>query len=466
MGLSLRRRRTASPELQRSGDVLSLQQYLEMFTFNNVQYPFTSYGGTLGEKEEEPERTFAGYVSAGYKQNGVIFACMLARLLMFSEARFQFRQLRSGRPGDLFGTSELAILEKPWVNATTGDLLARMEQDTSLAGNFYALERRNSLWRMRPDWVGIVLGSQEEDESLADLMTEVLGYVYYPGGPHSGKEPVPLLPEEVCHYAPIPDPAARFRGMSWLTPVIRELMADSAMTTHKSKFLENGATPNLFIKLDPVVQPEAANKWIELFEQKFGEARGTAYLNAYKTLILGGGADVTPIGADMKQLDFKVVQGHGETRIAAAAGTPPVIVGLSEGLEAATYSNYALAMRRFADLTMRPLWRKAAGALATIIRVPRNAELWYDDRDIPALKKDVKDAAEVQQMQAATVQILFNTGFEPDAILDAVSAGDFMRLKGKHTGKSSVQLQPADEGTSQNGQVSEKDAQAALPAAS
>jgi hypothetical protein len=63
----------------------------------------------------------------------------------------------------------------------------------------------------------------------------------------------------------------------------------------------------------------------------------------------------------MKQIDFKVTQGHGETRIAAAAGVPPIIVGLSEGLEAATYSNYGQARRRFADVTMRPLWRERGG---------------------------------------------------------------------------------------------------------
>jgi phage portal protein BeeE len=57
-----------------------------------------------------------------------------------------------------------------------------------------------------------------------------------------------------------------------------------------------------------------------------------------------------------------VTQGAGETRIAAAAGVPPVIVGLSEGLQAATYSNYSQARRRFADGTMRPLWRNAAVA--------------------------------------------------------------------------------------------------------
>src|SRR5205823_2138143 len=32
----------------------------------------------------------------------------------------------------------------------------------------------------------------------------------------------------------------RWRGMSWLTPVLREIQADTATTRHKQKFFENG----------------------------------------------------------------------------------------------------------------------------------------------------------------------------------------------------------------------------------
>jgi hypothetical protein len=136
-------------------------------------------------------------------------------------------------------------------------------------------------------------------------------------------------------------------------------------------------------------------------------------LNAYKTLYLGGGADVKVIGTDLKQIDFKVTQGAGETRIAAAAGVPPIIVGLSEGLESATYSNYGQARRRFADGTMRPLWRNAAGSLARIMEMPGDSELWYDDRDIPFLQEDMKDEAEIQQLQSAAIRQLVDAGFKP-----------------------------------------------------
>jgi hypothetical protein len=148
---------------------------------------------------------------------------------------------------------------------------------------------------------------------------------------------------------------------------------------------------------------------------------------------------VKTIGADMKQIDFKEVQGHGETRICAAARVPPIIVGLSEGLDAATYSNYGQARRAYADLWARPQWRNVAGSLARVLKMPAGADLWYDDRGIPFLQEDQADEANIQQTQAITVRELINAGYEPDSVQKFIASGDWTVLK--HTGLVSVQLQ-------------------------
>ena len=415
---------------------LALSDYITLL--NTFSYQGNAY--QLGSKQEEIGGDYRSLVAGAYKRDGVVFACLLVRMLLFSEARFQFRRLRNGRPGDLYGTAALRPLEQPWPGATTGDLLARMEQDASLAGNFFAARRPGGrIKRMRPDWVTIVLGSERDDVDATSLDAEVLGYLYHPGGHHSSVDPVVLDRSEVAHYAPIPDPDAAFRGMSWLTPVLAEVMADKAATEHKLRFFENGATPNIIVSM-PQMPAETYREWVELFREG---NEGVA--NAYKTLFLGGGADPKVVGADFKQLDFKITQGAGETRIAAAAGVPPVIVGLSEGLQAATYSNYGQARRRFADGTMRPLWRNAAGSLAAIVDVPPDSELWYDDRDIPFLQEDQRDAAEILSIQAQAIRTLIDGGFDPEKAVAAVSAGDLRQLQ--HTGLLSVQLRPPGEGT-------------------
>lgn len=435
MGLLARLGLQREPERSTGIGALSFDQWLSWMTYQGNQYPFMPAMSMSGQPREEPEPTFEGYVHGAYRTNGVVFACMLARLSLFSEARFQFRQIRSGRPGDLFGTEELRILERPWENATTGDLLARAIQDADLAGNFYAVRRQGTIRRLRPDWVTIVIGSELDAEQPGFASdAEVIGYLYKPGGPRGASDPEVLFPDEVAHFAPIPDPTARFRGMSWLTPVVREIMADQAATDHKLTYFERGATPNLAVSLDASVGAEAFSTFVEAFKLRHGDLE-----DAYRTIFLGGGADIKVVGSDLRQIDFKETQGGGETRIAAAAGVPPVIVGLSEGLEAATYSNYAQARRRFADLTMRPLWRNIAGSLQSIIEVPAGSELWYDDRDIPFLQEDVKDAAEIVEVHSRAIRNLTDGGYTPESVVDAVVSGDLRRLS--HTGLLSVQMQ-------------------------
>ena len=433
MGLSLSRRR--KPEVERSDFAnLSLNEYLAQ-AMSQFTYQGNSY--SLPGAAQEQITDYTGYAQRAYASNGVVFACMDVRAKLFSEARFQFRSRKNGRAGAMFGTPDLAILEKPWANGTTGDLLYRMIQHVDLAGNAFVVTKPSNgdeLAVLRPDWVDIVVGSPNTDAHAWDPDAEVIGYVYHPSGRNSGRDVQTFLPEFVAHFAPIPDPLARWRGISWLTPVVREIMADKAATEHKLQFFENGATPSMIVKFD-LDSVEKMRPWIELFKEGHEGS-----INAYKTLFLGAGTDATPVGLDFRQMDFKVTQGAGETRIAAAAGVPPVIVGLSEGLQAATYSNYSQARRRFADGTMRPLWRNLCGSLSSIVNVPGGADLWYDDRDIPALKEDIQDKAlEMREMAIAANQLV-SAGFDPDSIVATLDAGDWSLLT--HSGLVSVQLHP------------------------
>jgi phage portal protein BeeE len=420
---------------------LTLQGWGDYFTYLNHQYPLYGYGPSYPrEKLEEIAGNFRGYSGGAFMANGIVFACVLSRLQVFSQARFQFRQLRSGRPGDLFGNESLEILERPEPGKTTSDLLSRMEVDVSLSGNAFLVRNGNRIKRLRPDWMAIALTGDEDDPDA-----EVLGYAYFPGGPHSGKEPMPFALDEIAHYAPIPDPLAKYRGMSWLTPVIREIMADSGFREHKIKFLEHGGTHSFLYQID---KNSMTKEQFDAFVQAYRQNNENPD-SVYQSIFLRAAVDATPLGPNFQQTDFKKIQGAGETRIAAAAGVPPIVAGFSEGLEAATYSNYGQARRRFADGTIRWLWQNAAASLETIVPPPRGSQLWYDDRDIPALQEDLKERAEVQQMQAVAIRQLVEAGFDTNTVVDAISAGDMKRLS--HTGLVSVQLQEPGANPESNG---------------
>jgi hypothetical protein len=415
-----------------------VDNYLPWVEMNGHQYPLGMLTQTLQGTAEPIAGDFEGLTAGAYQGNGVVFACLNARLALFKQARFMYRQLRSGTPGELYSTADLDILRTPWPNGTTADLLARMIQDADLGGNAFILRKARRLVRLRPDWVVIIHGSvNDPDLSMWDPDAELLGYAYFPGGLGSGATPRTYDVSEIAHFAPTPDPLAPARGMSWLTPLVREVEADTAATAHKLAYFRNGATPNLVVTNVPGSSPDQFSEWVKKFAKGHDGVR-----NAYKTMYLSGTADAKVVGSDLAQVDFKVTQGAGETRIAAAAGVPPIVVGLSEGLQGSSLNagNFQAAMRRFADLTGRSLWEDAAGALATIVTTRGGSELWYDDRYIPALKDDVKDFAEVQSLQAQAIRTLVDAGYEPDAVVEAINAGDLKRLK--HSGLYSVQLQP------------------------
>lgn len=439
---------------ERSAPTLSIDDYaqlLQQFNFNGYQYQTGLQQTLAGTETERPSNNFVGLASSAYAANGVVFATMLVRQLVFSSVRFRWQRLRDGKPSDTFGSKDLTILERPWVGGTTQDFLSRLIQDADLAGNsyWYRDKERNELVRLRPDWVEIVgekrrLGSDKAGNRRGNGQVgwRKAGYLYTEGGPASQSDSVAFTVGEVMHFAPIPDPLAVFSGMSWLTPILREIQADQSMTRHQRKFFDNGATVNMVVKHAVGADQDKVKRWTEQMDEKHGGIE-----NAYKRLHLYPGADVELVGTNLKDIDFKNVRGGGETRIAAAGGVPPIIVGLSEGLEAATYANYGQARRRLADGTAHPLWQNVAGSTELIVPRPSgnpggdglDVRLWYDATDVPFLREDEKDAADIASVKASTINTYITAGYTPESVIAAVNANDLRLLK--HSGLMSVQLQ-------------------------
>lgn len=417
---------------------LSVGEYLAQtasFSVGGNGYTLPYKTTMPGQKAERIGTSFEGYVLGGLQGNGVVFNLASIRMRVFSEARLMWQQLRAGRPGDLFSTPDLGLFEHPWVGGTQGDLLSLMLLHADFAGSAYVVRAGSELALLRPDWVDILLGDRRLP--TGELIGRVkAGYHYFPEGDRD-RQPTVLFPEQVAHFAPTPDPLASFRGMSWLTPVLREIEADGAATQHKLAFFENAATPNLAVSMAKEITPEQFEQFVETMDSNHKGVK-----DAYKTLYTAGGADVSVIGANMQQLDFKVTQGAGETRLAAAAGVPPAVANISEGMQGSALNsgNFGQARRSFANVTMSPLWRNVAGSLEQIAPAPQGSRLWYDARDIPFLKEDVLDAAEILNRRMQTIESGVRAGYEPTSVVAAVEADDLRLLK--HTGLFSVQLQP------------------------
>lgn len=361
-----------------------------------------------------------------YRINSTVHACVNARQRVFSEADFAIRRRSTG---DLvLDHAALDVLRSPWPGATGTELLKRMELDASLSGNAFVYRANRSLLQpLDPRKVEVLSNGREK-----------IGYNYWPNGYGNGTARGLML-EEVAHWAPLPHPDDRFVGASWVEVVATELRTDIKMVRHQERFFDNAATPNLFVKVEGKMTPEARDRLRTELESRYAGVS-----NAWKTLVMDAGADLRVVGADFEQMDYVNALSSVEARIASAAGVPPIIIALKAGLDAATYSNYAMAMRAFADHLIRPNWNSVVAALGQIVPTPRGSELWYDDRQVAALRQDKTDEAKVLQIQAAAIRQLIDGGFDPDAVVEAITANEIERLKGRHSGNVSVQLQPAD----------------------
>jgi phage portal protein BeeE len=359
------------------------------------------------------------------------FAAQMIRAAILSSVRFTFRNgPEASQPRKQFGLPSLSVLERPWPNATTGQLVTQMEWHEGLTGNAYVYAQANPkrLRLLRPDWVGILYGSQREpDDPLHAIDGEVLGYVYQQGGFLANRGRLEtFLPNEIAHWSPLPDPESPGIGMAWLTPAIRDMQGDRAATEHKLRFFSNGATPNMVVKGITAKSKEEFDTIVDMIDEKH---QGLA--NAYRTLYLTAGADATVVGANLRQMDFATVQGKGETRIAMLSRIPAAILQISEGLQGSALNagNFGPARRTLVETFVYPWLQDLARALAPLVDVPIDAELWFDSTDMPILREDAKDAAEITKTDAGTIGGLVQVGFKPKSVIAAVTARNMTLLE-------------------------------------
>jgi len=419
---------------------------VNQFAFGGHAYGFGGAGGpnlTYGaSKAREFSSDLPGHVAA-VKACPPAFAAQMVRALVLSQARFTYRKLPWSRtPGRTVGSGDLAVLERPWPNGTTGDLIRKMEWHAGLAGNSFVTnwQQKGRLRVLRPDWTAVVYGSDSEpDDPAGALDGEILGYVYRNGGFSPGNQaPVWTLPtSSVAHWYPLPDPLNAGFGMSWITPAIRDIQGDMLASQHKVTYFSNAATPNLVVKGIPAVTKEQFGVIVDAMEERHAGAA-----NAWRTLYLTAGADVSVVGANLAEIDFRAVQAGGETRVSFLSRVPAPLLGIGEGLQGSSLNagNFAASRRMFADSWIFPVLQDLASTLAPFAAVHPDSELWYNTRDMPILREDAKDAADIQQVNANTITTLVKDGFSPESAIAAVQAQDMSLLV--HSGLVSVQLQP------------------------
>lgn len=392
--------------------------------YNEAMYTGAEYVTTGGlttgpmANRETAEPGIVRLARLAYRDNGIVFACFAVQQWLFAEARFKFQ---SAVDDHLFGNQDLAIVEHPWPNGDSGDLLSRMIRDGGL-GNAYIRKvlpgdgGDPQLLTMRPEGVTII--STESLDSMGRTWRHPIGYAEDMG---PGREPQFYTTDEVGHFAPLPDPDARWRGMSWLTPIFREIESDRQLSRYKTFHLENGAQPGLTVKYSTKLSEPTVETLRKRIRAKFGGPE-----NAGNVLVLDEGADVAATGSTLEQLQFDAVTKAGERRVCAAAGPGMLVIcGFEPG-------NYKDAIRQLADLWARPHWRMACSALEHL--VPTSADvgpvrLWYDVDGIAALREGELERAQSFLVRMQGVASAVAAGMTRDSAIKAADSGDMALLK-------------------------------------
>ncbi len=404
-----------------------VDDYRQSIAYQGYLYPLgINQSAQAWSKTEEISSTLPNYMQA-IKKSPPAFAAEYVRATVLSQARFIWRNRRDRHT---FPNNDLALLEHPWVNGTTGELLSRMEWHAGLAGNAYVYRQSATRLRvLRPDWVAIIYGSDSDPEDpKGALDVEVVGYAYKNGGfSQNNKAAITIiLPEQLAHWTPLPDPMSPGLGMSWLTPVLRDIQVDQLIEEYKLAFFANGATPNLVIKGIP---SPTMSQFVEFVDKMEAAHKGT--LNAWKTLYLQTGADATVIGSNMQNLALNDLRSTGEERISYLSRVPAAILGIAAGLKGSSLNagNYSETRRTFADTWYYATLADCCAALSAIVDVPGGAELWYDATDVPMLREDALAAIQIELAKQQAIVAYVQAGFKPESVLTAVNAQDITELE-------------------------------------
>jgi hypothetical protein len=409
-------------------------QQVQSVAYNGLEYVVPTSVGSMGKEPIVPVGEGVAIAS-----NGFVMGLVMSRITLFAQTRFAWmRQGSNSNPvaANRFTDTSLKPLDNP------AALLTRAEMDVAEAGNaFMVMGSNGKIRNLIPRFVNIIIGLDASPEEVAKSGgafaqhwdSEVIGYIYEA----PGMDAEFFAADEVGHYYYMLDPLARYRGMSYLRPVLKDVDVMNAETRYAIRYFENAATPNMALVFPSETSPQTIKLFADQFRPEYEGAD-----RAFRTAFIGGGADVKLLGTSLKDLAMVDLNATEFAKLCAASGVPPMVATVVPGLEAAaSYANYPQALRRFADFTVRYMWEMFTREVEKLLtRPPGAARLVIDISGVSALQADMLDEASVVQTKINSINNAVNSGFTPESAVAAVDNGDLTKLV--HTGFVSVQLIP------------------------
>jgi HK97 family phage portal protein len=325
-----------------------------------------------------PGATLSGSAPRG-DGNSAVFACLSALSTSYVEAPLRvYRERAPGQREALPAHPLQAFLDAPnpylsaleiwswvtWAKHVDGNAFLRKERGR--AGNVVRL------WPMSPARVEI----RSEGN---DFITRYRWF--WAAGKYDD-----IAPADVVHFRLGLDDRDPRRGLSALQRLVRAITTDERASDWTDTLLANYALPGLMIKTKRELSQEQAQALAEQAQWLYGaERRG-------KVGVLGGDADLAPLGFSPEQMNLRALHSVPEERVSAVLRVPAIIAGLGAGLDAATYANARQAREFFTESTLTGLWAaddvKLQAQLVPDFTSDPLIRVYHDITDVRAFQED------------------------------------------------------------------------------
>jgi HK97 family phage portal protein len=351
-------------------------------------------------------QTFRELTERGYRGNAAVYACL--RLLCSSVPEpplIAYLRRPDGEPGDPLPWNHALrqLIRNPNPLMTEYEFWEMVTLHTGIVGRSTWWKERDNAgrliahWPLRPDRVGPIYGSQADADASGDSADGVLvGWSYLVPGT-SSYIPIPRRDVLVFNF---PDPMGEsggiVEGLGPLQVLASEIGADNEATRYVGSLLANDARPGTVLEVQgTVTSQDDANLIKAAYTSEYGgKGRG-------KVGVVDKGTKVTSIGFNLTQLEFPALRRISESRIAAAFGTPAILVGLLVGLEAGIRATIAEQRELFVEQTLAVYWRRFGDQYTMDVASEFGANLLcaFDVSKVKALA--TQNAAKVTQLTVA-----------------------------------------------------------------
>ena len=363
------------------------------------------------DQPERPDRSYFNAADQGYRNNELVFACINEYITSASEARLIVGTRDQDR--NFIETTDsraLELLHEPNRSQDMTAFLEQMHMQLLIGGNAYMYKpvsdigTLSGMWLLRPDRVRVI----------PDTMTG-----YPQGWYYTIDHKSTVIPEELISQHKVVDPLNDWYGLGALQVLAKMVNLDMSATDFAKSVFENKGVPAGFLKVARRLNTQDEADAI----RRNWHARFAGKANWQRIGVLDEDASYEELASKMTDMAMPDLRNLTESRICAAFGVPPIVVGANVGLQNGTYSNYAQAKESFWEETLMPAYKRIAVFMTRALRNTiefRDMEFSFDFSGVRALAEDREQEANVQKTRSEAAAILIRVGYDPDSVSEAL----------------------------------------------